>query len=59
MAGSRDEISQDCEAHPQVIPIRHQEQLNSTVGRYQQHPVLLLKGTSLRVNEKLFPVTPS
>ena len=55
MAGSRDEVSQDCEAHPQVILIRpHQEQLNSTVGRYQQHSVLLLKGTSICVNEEPF-----
>merc|ERR1712217_607235 len=52
VAGSRNEVSQDCEAHPQVISIRHQEQLNSTVGKYQRHSVLLLKGTSICVNEE-------
>merc|ERR1712013_220863 len=55
VAGSRDEVSQDCEAHPQVILILPlQEQLNSTVGRYQRHPVSLLKRTSICVNEERF-----
>ena len=55
VAGSRNEVSQDCEAHPQVILTPHQEHSNSTVGRYQRHSVLLLKGTSV----ELFPVIPS
>merc|ERR1712173_191296 len=55
VAGSRDEVSQDCKAHPQVILTPHQEHSNSTVGRYQRYSVLLLKGTSV----ELFPVIPS